>query len=76
MKNAFYFMLKAFFVPEVFKYLSWLFGYEGKLLGKKAMVNFKMYGVTYCAANNYNTDIVQYLKKQSGQTIKFSHVIK
>ena len=76
MKNAFYFMLKALFVPEVFKYLSLLFGYGEKLLGKKAMVNFKMYGVTYCAANKYKTDIVQYLKKQSDQTIKFSQVIK
>ena len=26
MKNAFYFILKAFFVFKVFKFLSWLFG--------------------------------------------------
>ena len=27
MKNAFYFMLKALFVLEIFTFLSWLFGY-------------------------------------------------
>ena len=26
MKNAFYFTLKALFVHEIFKFLSWLFG--------------------------------------------------
>ena len=40
-KNAFYFMLKALFVLEIFTFLSWLFGYVEKRLDKKAMVNFK-----------------------------------
>ena len=30
MKNAFYFILKALFVLKIFKFLSWLFGHEGK----------------------------------------------
>ena len=30
MKNAFYFILKAFFGPNIFKYLSPLFGHVGK----------------------------------------------
>ena len=30
MKNAFYFMLKAFFVLKIFKVLSWLFGHVEK----------------------------------------------
>ena len=30
MKNAFYFILKAFFVLKIFKFLSWLFGHVGK----------------------------------------------
>ena len=46
MKNAFYFMLKALFVLEVFTFLSWLFGYVEKRLDEKAMINFKIYDIT------------------------------
>ena len=63
MKNAFYFMLKPLFVLEIFKFLFWCFGYVEKRLQKKAKVNFKIYDVTDWTTNNYNTDIVQYLKK-------------
>ena len=35
------------------------FGYAGKGLDKKAMINFKIYEVTDWAANNYNTHITQ-----------------
>ena len=31
MKNAFYFILKAFFVLKIFKFLSWLFGQVEKI---------------------------------------------
>ena len=40
MENTFYFKLKAFLVLEVFRFLSQLFGYLEKRLGKKAKVNF------------------------------------
>ena len=50
MKNAFYFMLKALFVLEIFT----LFGYVEKRLDNKADVNFKIYDVTDWATNNYN----------------------
>ena len=30
MKNAFYFTLKALFVPKIFKFLWWLFGHVEK----------------------------------------------
>ena len=40
------FMLKAFFVLEIFTFLFWHFGYVGKQLDKKATVNFKIYDVT------------------------------
>ena len=40
MKNAFYFMLKAFFFFEIFIFLSRLFGYVEKRLDNKAKVNF------------------------------------
>ena len=33
MKNAFYFTLKALFVHEIFKFLSWFFGYVEKKAG-------------------------------------------
>ena len=46
MKNAFYVMLKALFVLEIFTFLFWPFGYVEKWLDEKAMVNFKTYGVT------------------------------
>ena len=70
MKNAFYFMLKAFSVLVIFKFLSWLFGYVEKPLDKKTMVNFKVYEVTNWTANDYNTHIAQYLKSKGDQTIK------
>ena len=46
MKNAFYFMLRAFFVLHIFPFLSWLFGYVEKRIDKKAKHNFKIYDVT------------------------------
>ena len=57
MKNAFYFILKALFVLEIFTYFSWLFGYIEKRLNKKALVDFKICGVTDWTRNNYNTHI-------------------
>ena len=42
MKNDFYFTLKAFFVHNIFKFLSWLFGQVEKRLDKKDEVNFKI----------------------------------
>ena len=66
MKNAFYFMLKVLFAPEIFFvleiiFVSWLFGYVEKRLNKKAKVNLKIYDVTDWTTNNIC--IVQYLQK-------------
>ena len=71
MKNAFYFMLKAVFVFEIFTFLSRLFAYAEKRLDKKAKVNFRIYGLTDWTTNGCNTRITQYLKKerQSGNEI-------
>ena len=63
LKNASYFLLKALFVLEMFTFLSCLFGHVEKWLGRKAMVNFKIYEVTDWTTNNYNRYITQYLKK-------------
>ena len=62
MKNAFYFILKALFVLDIFTFLFWLFGYVEKRLDKKAMVNFKIHDVKDWTTNNYNTHIAQYLQ--------------
>ena len=49
MKNTSYFILKTFFVLEIFHFLSWLFGYVEKRLNKKSKVNLKIYQVTDCS---------------------------
>ena len=64
MKNDFYFMLKALFALGIAKFLFWLFGYVGQRPDKKVKVNFKIYDDTSRTAKNYNTYIVQYLRKQ------------
>ena len=52
MKNAFYSMLKALFVPKKFTFLFELFGHIGKRFDKKAVVHFKINDVTDWATNN------------------------
>ena len=69
MENAFYFNLKSLFVLEIFRFLSQLFGYVGKRLDKKVMIDFKVYDVTYWMTVNYNAHIMQYLKNQLGNEI-------
>ena len=63
MKNAFYFMLKALFVLEIFTFLSRPFGYLEKRFDEKAVINFKNYDVTDWTKNNYSAQTTQYLKK-------------
>ena len=63
MKNAFYFNFKSFFVLNVLKFLSYFFAHVEKRLDYKGKVNSKIYDVTFWEANNFNTHIVQYLKK-------------
>ena len=63
MKNVFYFMLKALFVLEIFKFLSLLFNHVDKQRDKKVNVNSKIYSITDWTAKNYNTHVAQYLKK-------------
>ena len=63
MQNAFYFMLKALSILEIFTFLFRLFVYVEKQLDNKVMVNFKIYDITDWTTNHYNTHITQYLKK-------------
>ena len=69
MENAFYFNLKVLSVLEIFRFLFRLFGYVGKRLDKKVMIDFKVYDVTNWMTVNYNTHIMQYLKNQLGNEI-------
>ena len=46
MKNAFYFTLKALFILNIFKCLSWLFGHVEKRLDQKDQVIFKIHDAT------------------------------
>ena len=73
MKNAFYFRLKALFVPEIITFLSWLFGYVEERLDKKATVNFnfKIYDGTDWTPDYCNTHITQSIR-QFGHLIKYS----
>ena len=56
MKNVFYFMLKRFYVLDIFKLFSWLFGRVGKWLDKKAKFHFKIWDVKDCQTSSYNNN--------------------
>ena len=56
-------LFKCLFVLEIFTFLSWLLDYVEKQLDKRVKVHFKIYSVTDWTANNYITQITQYLKK-------------
>ena len=60
-KNIFYFMLKAYFVLEIFTFLLtfWLCRTRHD---KKVKVNFKIHDVKDWTTNNLNTRIAKYLK--------------
>ena len=64
MKNGFCLTVKAFFVLNIFKFLSY-FGYLGKWLDGKAKVNnVKICDVKNWERKNCNTHIAQYFEKQ------------
>ena len=55
--------IKAPFVIEIITFLSRLFGYVEKRLNNKVKVNSKFFDVLKKSRDNYDTHIVQYLKK-------------
>ena len=63
MKNAFYFILKALLVLQIFKFMPGTSVHVEKQLDQKDMINFKFYDVTTWLTYNYNKDIAQYFKK-------------
>ena len=59
----FYFISKALFVLNIFKFLSLLFGRVSERLDEKDKINFKFYDITAWLTNNCNTHIAQHLEK-------------
>ena len=58
MENVFYFMLKAFFVLEIFKFFPDFSYHVERRVDNKTQVN-----LTDWITKNYHPHIVQYLKK-------------
>ena len=63
MKNIFNFILKAFFVIKIIKFLYLLIVHVEKKVDLKDKVTFIAYDVTTWLTINYNTHIVKYLTK-------------
>ena len=77
MKNAFYFMSKAFFILEIFLFSSLLFGYIEKRLDKKAKVNFKTYDVTDWTTKIITIHILSNISRSKGnQTMRLGQLIE
>ena len=70
MKNAFYSIVKAFFVLKIFNFLSWLFGHVEKTAWLERGGQFQNFYFTIWLTTNYNTHIAQYLKKWRQPDIK------
>ena len=59
MKNTFYFILKALFVPKISQILSQLFGHVDKRLDWKDKVNFNVYDVNLVNKQfQYKNDLI------------------
>ena len=58
------FTFKAYFLLEIFIYnLVMYFGYKGKQIDRKAMVNLQIYDARDQKTNNCNSNITQRLDK-------------
>ena len=80
MKNAFYFILKAPFVLEIFKFFLMTF-WSCRKNGLIRKVNFKIHEVTAWLTNNYNTRISRIStpnisRSKDNQTMKLSQLIE
>ena len=76
MKNAFYFMLKTFFVHQKFTFLSLLFGYAEKRLDKKDMLDFKFMTPQMTSQIITMHVLPNILSIKSNKTMKFAWLIE
>ena len=60
MKKAFYFILKLSSFSRYLNFFPDFLAMSKKQLDWKYKVNFKIYDITTCLINNYNTNIAQY----------------
>ena len=75
MINAFYFILKATFVPEIFKFLSHLFGYVEKTDGLERLTSKFM--TPQPGSQTFAIHILPNMSQsKSNQTMKFSQLIE
>ena len=73
MKTIFYFIEKAFFVLEIFKFFYFclpLFFYLSAIALKVVRKNLKVYNVIYCLNKNLMTHFVWYFEKQKSYDIE------
>ena len=76
MKKVFYFMIKALFILETFTFLPLLFGYVGKRLDKKVIINFRNYGATEWK-QIITIQILPFISRSNGnQTTNFGNLTK
>ena len=76
MKNTFSFTWKSFFVLNVFKFLSWLFGHVEERLHYKDKINFKLYNVTTWLTNNCSNIFPSISRSKGDQTKKGDQLIE
>ena len=75
MINAFYFILKATFVPEIFMFLSHLFGYVEKTDGLERLTSKFM--TSQPGSQTFAIHILPNMSQsKSNQTMKFSQLIE
>ena len=74
-KNAFYFILKATFVPEIFKFLSRLFGHVEKTDGLERLTSKFM--ASQAGSQTSAIHILPNMSQSKGnQTMRFSQLIE
>ena len=82
MKNVFYFIYKALFVLEIFKFLYFslpLFFSMGHCFRGWLKISLKVYNVINCKNRNLITHFVWYLEKEKGydiETLPIDRVLK
>ena len=77
MENVFNFMLIAFFVLEIFTFLSWLFGYVERQLGKSNLLWTSKFMTSKTGQQIITIQILpNFWRSKGNQAMKFGQLIK
>ena len=77
MKNIFNFMLITFFVLEIFTFLSWLFGYVARQLGKSNLLLTSKFMTSKTGQQIITIQILpNFWRSKGNQSMKFGQLIK